>query len=117
MNWNADSKGLALERGVNNVGAISPYAKEAIAERGINTVTPQERYPQSLMEKDFQGANMVIALDESEHLPLMQERFPNHADSIIYWLVHDIDKTKPEVALKEIEKKVFGLIEDLVINI
>jgi len=31
LDWQADSRGLALERGVNNVGAISRYAAEALA--------------------------------------------------------------------------------------
>ncbi|WP_372478273.1 arsenate reductase/protein-tyrosine-phosphatase family protein [Nostoc mirabile] len=30
LDWQADSRGLALERGINNVGAISRYALEAL---------------------------------------------------------------------------------------
>ncbi|MEM7556106.1 MAG: low molecular weight phosphatase family protein [Cyanobacteria bacterium P01_A01_bin.84] len=116
LNWQSYSKGLALERGVNNVGAISIYAKEALAKRGITTVTPQERYPQSVEEEDFSNFDIAIALDESEHFPLMEERFPNHANSITYWLVHDIDRTEPEIALELIEKNVLKLLDKIAKN-
>ena len=112
FNWKADSRGLALERGVNNVGAISKYAVEALKQRGIN-VLPEERFPQSAIAEDFQNFDLIVAVDESEHRPLMKERFPEFIDSIEYWLIHDIDKTFPQEALGELEKKVKELIKTL----
>ncbi|WP_265276795.1 hypothetical protein [Nostoc sp. KVJ3] len=52
-------------------------------------------------------------LDEFEHRPLMNERFPQWADAIEYWLVHDIDKTSASVALGQIEQHILQLIEQL----
>ncbi|BAY82375.1 protein tyrosine phosphatase [Calothrix parasitica NIES-267] len=112
MNWEADSRGLALERGVNNVGAISKYAVEALKQRGIN-ISSEERFPQSAIAEDFQTFDLIVAVDESEHRPLMKERFPEFIDSIEYWLIHDIDKTSPQDALEELEKKVKELIKSL----
>ena len=112
LNWEADSRGLALERGVNNVGAISKYAVEALKQRGIN-VLPEERFPQSAIAEDFQNFDLIVAVDESEHRPLMKERFPEFIDSIEYWLIHDIDKTSPQEALGELEKKIKELIKTL----
>ena len=112
LNWEADSRGLALERGVNNVGAISKYAVEALKQRGIN-VLPEERFPQSAIAEDFQNFDLIVAVDESEHCPLMKERFPEFIDSIEYWLIHDIDKTSPQEALGELEKKIKELIKTL----
>ena len=37
MSWTATSKGLALERGVNNVGPIAPSAIEALEGLGIRS--------------------------------------------------------------------------------
>lgn len=102
LDWQADSRGLALERGVNNVGAISRYALEALAVRLVNLT--DGRFPKQATEADFKAAIKVIALDESEHRPLINERFPQWADEIEYWLVHDIDKTSASVALGQIEK-------------
>lgn len=112
LEWQADSRGLALERGVNNVGAISRYAAEALAVRLV-TLPDDERFPQSATEQDFQSATRIIALDEFEHRPLMSERFPRWVDAIEYWLVHDIDKTSAPEALGQIEKKLLQLIEQL----
>ena len=112
FNWEADSRGLALERGVNNVGAISKYAVEALKQRGIN-VASKERFPQSAIVEDFQNFDLIVAVDESEHRPLMKERFPEFIDSIEYWLIHDIDKTSPQEALGELEKKIKELIKTL----
>lgn len=112
FNWEADSRGLALERGVNNVGAISKYAVEALKQRGIN-VASEERFPQSAIVEDFQNFDLIVAVDESEHRPLIKERFPEFIDSIEYWLIHDIDKTSPQEALGELEKKIKELIKTL----
>ncbi len=109
LNWQADSRGLALERGVNNVGAISHYAKSALAARGI-ILLDEERFPQATLWEDFQRFTQVIALDESEHRPLMAERFPEWLDNVEYWLVHDIDKTGAEEALGQIEVRVEELV-------
>lgn len=112
LDWQADSRGLALERGVNNVGAISRYALEALTVRLVN-LPDDERFPLPASEPDFQAATRIIALDELEHRPLMNERFPHWADTIEYWLVHDIDKTSALVALGQIEKNLLQLIEQL----
>jgi protein-tyrosine phosphatase len=112
LNWRAESRGLALERGVNNIGAISHYAKTALAERGI-ILLDDERLPQSALLEDFQSFTQVIAIDESEHRPLMTERFAEWVDNIEYWLVHDIDKTGADEALGQIEASVIDLIDKL----
>jgi protein-tyrosine phosphatase len=115
LNWQADSRGLALERGVNNLGAISVYAIVALKQRGIN-ILAEERFPKSVIAPDFQNFDLVIAVDESEHRPLMEERFLQWMNNIEYWLIHDIDKTSPQEALGELEKKVRVLIEKLIDN-
>ncbi|MCM0594448.1 MAG: low molecular weight phosphatase family protein [Gloeotrichia echinulata IR180] len=112
LDWLADSRGLALERGANNVGPISHYAVEALAVRLVS-VPDNERFPQQATEKDFQTANRIIALDESEHRPLMKARFPEWMDAIDYWLVHDIDKTSHQEALGQIENQILQLIAEL----
>ncbi len=112
LDWHADSRGLALERGINNVGTISHYAAEALAVRLVK-LPDDERFPQPVSEQDFQLAARVIALDEFEHRPLMNERFPQWIETIEYWLVHDIDKTSAPEALGQIEKNLLQLIEQL----
>ena len=35
LTWRAQSRGLAIERGTNNVGPLSPFALEALKDRGL----------------------------------------------------------------------------------
>ena len=112
LDWQADSRGLALERGVNNVGAMSRYAVEALNQRMVN-LSDKERLPQAASLEDFQTADRVIVLDELEHRPLIQERFPQWLDTVEYWLVHDIDRTSAPDALGQIEINVQKLISEL----
>ena len=109
LSWRADSRGLATERGVNNVGPMSPYIVERLASLGIS-IRDRDRFPHQASPEDFTAARKIIALDESEHRPLMEQRFPEWAEAIEYWLVHDIDKTSPDLALAEIERLVCDLI-------
>ena len=64
----------------------------------------------------FQKFDLIVAVDESEHRPLMQERFVQWLDNIDYWLIHHIDQTSPQEALVELEKKVQELIENFRLN-
>jgi protein-tyrosine phosphatase len=112
LNWFANSRGLALERGVHNIGKISHYAVTALVEKGI-ILDENEGFPQQLKLSDLETSTKVIALDKSEHLPLMEEKFPQWTDKIEYWLVHDIDKTSVNEALGQIEVSILDLIQQL----
>jgi protein-tyrosine phosphatase len=111
LGWRAESRGLALERGVRNVGPISPHAARRLAELGIPRGSG--RFPLSAVEADFAAADKIIALDAQEHRPLMVERFPRWADITEYWLVHDLDQSSVQAALGEIELRVRELVESL----
>ncbi len=110
--WQADSRSLALERGINNIGAISQYAVAQLQLRGV-TVSDNERYPQQAVNQDFLMADLIIALDESEHKPLILERFPRWIDTVEYWLIHDTHITSPSVAMDELASNLVQLIEKL----
>lgn len=112
LDWQADSRGLALERGINNVGPISPYAIAFLAELGI-TVPETERFPLQATDADFANADKIIALDESEHRPLMGDRYPDWEEAVEYWLVHDVHMTPATTALPAIEKRIRQLITEL----
>lgn len=110
LNWQAESRGLAIERGFNNVGAISPHAIKGLRERGLS-VPADERLPLQATDADFAIANKVIVLDEEEHRPIMLERFPQWIEKVEYWMVHDLDKITPVIALRQIEHNLIQLID------
>src|SRR5262249_58981241 len=63
------------------------------------------RMPAQVTTDDLEGAALVVALKHTEHLPLLQERFPAWAEKVEFWHVDDA----PEV-LGLIEQEVMGLV-------
>ena len=112
LDWRAQSRGLALERGVDNVGPISTFVETALKARDI-PVVGIERMPSSCAALDLEVADLVIALHEDEHRPLMIERFPIWDRSVEYWRVPDTDLLAPDIALPSIEKQVNLLVARL----
>jgi protein-tyrosine phosphatase len=107
--WKASSRGLALERGVNNVGPMEVSAVKALEARGLRAVAEFGRFPIQVTAEDFEAAHWIVALKEAEHLPLLQERFPAWAEMVEFWQVDDA----PEV-LALIEREVMDLAARLI---
>ena len=84
LNWTATSRAVAFELGTGNVGPISKYALEGLQIRGV-ALPDQIRVPQQLTEADLQSADVIIVLDEDEHRPYMNMKFPDWADKVTYW--------------------------------
>lgn len=110
--WRAFSRGLAIERGIYNTGAISRAAVEGLAARGV-AVPPDERGPRQAAAADLAAAGRIVALDEAEHRPLVAERFPAYAAAVEYWRVHDLDVTGPADATAQMERQVRELLARL----
>jgi predicted translation initiation factor SUI1 len=103
--WRASSRGLAIERGVSNIGPMAAEALEALEARGIRAGEAGARFPLPATQLDFQIADRVVALKLAEHKPLLQERFPDWAERVEWWHVDDA----PE-ALALIEREVMSLV-------
>lgn len=110
--WLADSRGLALDLAGGNFGPMSYAAHERLLAQGIRCDSMQ-RFPLSAAAADFQAADLIIALDEAEHRPMMRERFPDWENRIQYWLVHDLDQWGADTALALIEQLVQRLVAEL----
>jgi protein-tyrosine-phosphatase len=108
LEWKASSRALAIERGKDNVGPMSIHAVEALAERGVRVTT--ERPPLPCTVEDLISADLVIAVKEAEHRPLLSERFAGWERHVAYWHVHDIDAEAPANTLAEVDRHVEGLI-------
>src|SRR6478736_611339 len=70
--WRASSRGLALERGVNNVGPMAVSAIKALEALGVRGDDASTRMPAQVTTDDLEGADRVVALQQAEHLPLLQ---------------------------------------------
>jgi protein-tyrosine phosphatase len=108
LNWRAFSRGAAERGSPDNIGPMSPFALEGLQARGIRPVG-NLRSPQPCTPPDLESADLIIALKESEHRPLIERRFPEMASRVIYWHVDDVDVAKPAIALALIG----DLVEDL----
>ncbi len=108
--WTADSRGLALD--ANNFGAISIHTRRELQRLGIPLPEPL-RDPLDASVADFSAARLTIALKEAEHRPLMEGRFPDWANRIEYWHVHDLDFAMPHESLPQVKTHVDRLIARL----
>src|SRR5438067_416552 len=73
--WRAESRGLALERGVGNVGPLSADVVARLRALGL-LGDERLRHPLPLSSHDLRRAALVVALKDAEHRPLLRERFP-----------------------------------------
>jgi protein-tyrosine phosphatase len=110
--WRAFSRGAAERGSPDNVGPMSRFAREALAAQAI---VPEGgvRLPIPCVLADFHDADLVIALKEAEHRPLIEQRFPEITVDITYWHVDDIDFAPPSKALPMIDIHVRELIATL----
>jgi translation initiation factor 1 len=106
--WRATSRGLALERGVNNVGPMAASAVKALEAMGVCAGDECARLPAQVTTDDLERAYRVVALNRDEHLPLLRGRFPAWAERVESWHVDDA----PD-ALALIEREVMGLVARL----
>ena len=106
--WRASSRGLALARGVGNVGPMAVAAVKALEASGVRAADAVTRLPAQVTTDDLNGADRVVALKQAEHLPLLQERFPAWAEKVEFWQVDDA----PD-ALALIERDVMALVARL----
>jgi predicted translation initiation factor SUI1 len=106
--WDASSRGLALERGVNNVGPMARAAIKALEALGVRDSDRCSRHPAQVTIEELEQADTIIALKHAEHLPLLQDRFPAFAERVEFWHVEDA----PE-ALALIESKIMDLMARL----
>lgn len=106
--WVASSRGLALERGVNDVGPMAAPAIKSLEAMGVRDTERCGRLPAQVTIEELGHADVIIALKHTEHLPLLQERFPAFAERVEFWHIDDA----PE-ALDLIESKIMDLIARL----
>jgi protein-tyrosine phosphatase len=107
--WRATSRGLALERGLHNVGPIAKLTLDALTTLNVRDREACERMPMPATDADFASADYVVALKQMEHHPLLIERHPAFVEKVEFWHVED----EPGV-LGLIEREVTGLAARLI---
>ena len=109
--WSAFSRGLSTHLAQ---GDLSVYTQAALQQREIELRhTAPTRM--ALREEDLAEADLIIALKDTEHRPMVVRLFPEWEARIVFWDVSDIDASTPEEALPLIEQQVLDLLSTLVV--
>jgi protein-tyrosine-phosphatase len=85
--WRASSRGLALERGVHNVGPMAVAAVKALEARGLRAVPEFGRFPIRATEEDFEAAHWIVALKEAGELKASHTEYHTTWDPEYYGLL------------------------------
>jgi protein-tyrosine phosphatase len=112
LSWIAYSRALAIERGTLNVGPLSPHTTNALEALGV-IARGTDRLPQQCTIADLASADCIIALKESEHRPLLVERFPGWESRVEYWHIDDIEDGPPSIAFNAISREIGELLDQL----
>jgi protein-tyrosine phosphatase len=112
LGWRAFSRAVAEKLFPENVGPMSPYTLEALQAKGIEP-GGAARNPVLCTVDDFAEAELVVALKDTEHRPMIEHRFAGVAHRVEYWDVDDIEYLDPQTALGKIDDLVGLLIGSL----
>jgi len=109
--WRAFSRGLAIHL-VPPEFLLSPHTHEHLVARNMDVrhTSPDRR---QLSEEDLGSAQVIVALKDDEHRPMIRSKFPDWEDRVVYWDVGDQPDVTPDDGLAAIEKRVEDLIDDL----
>ena len=66
--------------------------------------------PKQCAVLDLESADYIVALNEEEHRPIMNERFPEWETRIQYWEIGDVGLVQPNKALALIDVQVNALL-------
>lgn len=112
LKWRADSRGLAVELGKNNIGNISPFALRYCETLKV-PLPAEHRCSLQVTLADLEKADLTVAMYDNEHRPFVQKNFPDWLDRIEFWRVPDVHEVSADTALPQIQKQVEDLIKRL----
>ncbi|MEL6672894.1 MAG: low molecular weight phosphatase family protein [Bacteroidota bacterium] len=111
--WTAFSLGLKAEFYLDiHMDGLSPYAKAYLDAEKVPIQAPK-RLPKDIQEPDFHTYDLIICMDEDEHRPMMQEKFPQYENQVTYWRFPDLHLASSQTVLPLLHEKVLELMENL----
>lgn len=109
LRWVAVSRLLVLESDTQKAVRLSPAAVSVLTTMNLRVTDDLARAPERLDLEDLEAAERIVALNQVEHHPLLQERFPAWTDRVEYWEIDDSLE-----ALARIEHEVMDLTARLI---
>jgi len=108
-NWISFSRGLNLNP--HNSGKIFSFVTEELFKLGVSV--ENQPYPQKVEAKDFEKADMIIGLNKNEHQKMIEKKFPQFKEEVIYWDIADVFEKDSSSEVPKIIQNVDQLIEQL----
>ena len=106
---------FARPRHPSSASGLSPLPADREEHLALREIDLRHTAPdkQKLTEEDLLAADVIVALKDDEHRPMMRTQFPSWVDRVTFWDVGDQPEVRPEYGLPSIEKQVMALIEEL----
>jgi protein-tyrosine-phosphatase len=97
----ADSKALIQSLSdYHNPGPMSVDAIRLLTNNGIEVINGK-RYPVSVKEGDFLAHELIIAMSQAEHEPMILKNWNQYKDRLQYWDVEDLHLDEPPVIYRK----------------
>lgn len=113
LSCRAYSMGLAEDiTASRNPGPMSIHAVRYLDSIQV-PIQGRFRMPESLTLSQAAQYDAIIALDDEEHRPMVEARFPELENTVIYWNVHDLHLTEPEQALNSIHTQIIQFLRQM----
>ena len=103
LNWVAYSRGFFIEN-PDNIGQMCQFTVQELATLGIPL--PKQEYPCVFSLGDLQQSDIVVALNEKEHKPMMEQCFPDWDNKVTFWHIADKQDITPSLALRKLREKI-----------
>ena len=95
----ATSRALLQDlRTTGNEGNMAEVTLKMLEVLGIQ-VKGLGRPPRSLTEQDILDADIIIAMDKTEHQPMFEQHFSPYIQAVRYYTIKDIDQVPASEAL------------------
>ena len=113
------SAGLNVTPDSGNVGAMAPEAIQALAERDISVDPAVLPMPHQVERNELDAADVVVAVDEAAHRPMVQAQFPEREQAVRFWTVKDLGEEEGGEEeggdpISQLERQVQQLFSELV---
>ena len=92
---------------------MAPEAISALQDRGVTVDPASLAAPKQVTEADLDAADVVVAVDETAHLPMVQQQFPAWENRIRFWMVKDLGEEDGVDPIAQLEHRVQQLFDEL----
>jgi protein-tyrosine phosphatase len=112
LHWEAISRGLQPASAGRWTYPMSPIAIDFLRRRRVrarNNLRP----PLSVTHLDFQVSRVVVALDEAQHRPIVEQDWRQYAEWVSYWQGGVLDERPPADTFQRLDGRLERLVEQL----